>query len=171
MSSSIISILFSSLFFLLNFNLSAISAKSLPSHRGNHQNKCSHALAKVIYTPESCAYKYLNKLRKKFLLGTPLLFTPQIDSFIFNFEIVNRISVTIVDAMGSTTNYNYQTKTKTSGQPVKYLDTARSYINFPGFVRQISSSSFYFTFVVFSDNAEVLSVTFTLPISQDPIVC
>lgn len=168
MSSSLISILFSSLFFLLTFNFSLIFAKSFTSHQ---ENKCSRALDNIIYTPESCAYKYLDKLRKKFLLEAPLLFTPQIDSFIFNFENNNQISVTIIDAMGSTTNYNYQTKTKTSGQPVKYLDTARSYINFPGFVRQISSSSFYFTFVVFSVNAEMLSVTFSLPISQDPIFC
>lgn len=171
MTSSIIFILVSSFVFIATFNFDLIYAKSSLSNKGNNQNKCSRALANVIYDPKSCAYQYLDKLRKKFLIDSPLLFTPQMDSFIFNFENNNQISVAIVNAMGDLTNYNYQTKTKTPDQPVKYIDTARSYLNFPGFVRQISSESFYFTFVVFSVNAEMYTVTFSMPLSQEPIFC
>lgn len=156
-------------YFIVIIQFISIFTKTINENSNN--NKCSSALEQVIYRPETCAYQYLNKLHKEFLIRSPLLFTSQADAFIYSFESMYNVYVTLIDAMGKTTNYYYSNKTKSNGQPVKYTDTARSYINFPGFVRQVSSSSFYFTFVVFSVNAEMYSVTISMPLSQDPIFC
>lgn len=162
MTFSIISILRSCLILII-LNSNSIVSKN--------ENVCSSALAGVIYRPESCAYQYLNKLHKEFLMGSQLLFTPQAENFIYTFESTHQIKVKLVNAMGDTTNYYYQSKSSSAGQPVMYTDIARSYINFPGFVRQVSDSFFYFSFVVFSVNAEMFTVTLSMPLSQDPIFC
>ena len=151
--------------FVFNFaRLNAINNKN--------EIKCSKYLAKTINRPESCAYQYLNRLRKEFLVGCQLLFTPQASSFVISFEIKYQVSVALVDAMGYTTFYN-SNGTKQPASPSQYPDIAQAYLNFPGFIRETKENSegFYFSFIVYSVDAQMYTVTLSMPLSKDPISC
>lgn len=132
--------------------------------------KCSKLLAQIVHKPETCALKYFDNISVTLKERSEILFNPNADSFIYSFENTYNVLVILVDALGNTMNY-YPNQTKSSGPPVMYTDTAQSYLNFPGFVRQVSDQKFYYTFNVFSNKAEHYEVTLSMPLSKDPIFC
>lgn len=62
---------------------------------------------------------------------------------------------------------------KTSGSESKFPDIAHAYLNFPGFIREFGNNDavFYFSFIVYSVYAEMYTVTFSIPLSKEPISC
>lgn len=132
--------------------------------------KCSRELAAIVYKPETCALKYLDRISTTLKARSQILFTPQADSFIYSFENTYNVLLTLVDAMGNTMEY-FPNQTKVPGTPVKYTDTAQSYLNFPGFVRQASNQKFYYTFSIFSEDGQYYDVTLSMPLAKDPIFC
>lgn len=80
------------------------------------------------------------------------------------------VGVVTINPFGATTRYTPLGTTE-PGSPVKYTDTAQSYLNHGGFVRQVSNQNFYYTFHVFSKNAEYLGITLSMPLERDPIYC
>lgn len=136
------------------------------------RNQCSRQLQIALHKPETCAYKYLSKISEIFKARSQVLFTStsEADSFIYTFENTFNVLVSLANPFGKYTNY-YPNGTKQPGQPAKYTDTAQSYLNFPGFVRQISSQEFYYTFNVFSTDGQYYDITLSMPLSRDPIVC
>ena len=132
--------------------------------------KCSNELAQIVYKPESCALQYFDKISVPLKTRSEIFFTAEADSFIYSFENTHNVLVTLVDSMGKTMIY-YPNLTKISGPPVMYTDTAQSYINFPGFVRQVGDQEFYYTFSIFSKEGQHYDVTLSMPLSKDPIFC
>lgn len=152
--------------------ISAFESKKLFSQPSQclQSRKCSKLLAQIVYKPETCAFKYLDKISIPLREESEILFTSSADSFIYSFENTYNVLVILVDSLGNTVNY-YPNQTKSSGPPVMYTDTAQSYLNFPGFVRQVSDQKFYYTFNVFSKDAKHYEVTLSMPLSRDPIFC
>ena len=134
--------------------------------------KCTRKLEEILFKPDPCAFRYLQTVANKFRARAQILFGPQdlADSFIYNFENEYQVEIALVDAFGGSVNYNPD-GTKSSGEPVQYTDTAQAYLNFPGFVRQVSQQNFYYTFQVFSPDGQYYAVTLIMPLSDDPIVC
>ena len=134
--------------------------------------KCSRILEGTIYKPDTCAYQYLHSLGQKFRAQAQILFGPenQADAYVFSFEQEYGVYVAIGDAFGQVVKYN-QNGTKHPTQSNKYTDTAQSYLNFAGFARTPSASMFYYTFSVFSPDAEYKAVTISMPLANDPLVC
>ena len=154
-----ISALFVCFFALISF----LEAKTVSSSK-----KCSQALAGIIYTPETCAYQYLNKLSKKFLAKKDLLFADQsvANSYLFSFAAAYKIEIELGSAIGTTTKY-FPDGTTSPGSFLKYPNIAHANLNFPGFTK--GSEEFFFSFIVFSDDGEMYYITFVLPLSQSPI--
>lgn len=140
----------------------------------NNKNeiKCSKYLAGIINRPETCAYQYLNRLREEFLVGSQLIFTPQASSFVIGFETKYQVLVGLVNAMGKTIFYTTN-GTKQPDSLSEYPDIAQAYLNFPGFIREIEDSyaGFYLSFIVYSVDAQMYTVTLSIPLSKDPISC
>lgn len=133
-------------------------------------NKCSRELEAIIYKPETCALQYFNRISAQLKARSEVFFTPQADPFIYTFINEYNVLLSLVDAMGNTMNY-YPNLTKSPGSPVQYTDTAQSYLNIPGFVRQVSNQKFYYTFSIFSKNGEYYDVTLSMSLAKDPIFC
>ena len=156
-------------FLLLNFLL----AEGTNKIKFNPK-KCTNDLEKTIYSPKTCAYQYLDKIRKKFLVQSRLIFTPLAGSFIENFQIKNGVSVAVTDAMGNLIVFT-PTGTEIIETSAQYLDILKAYINFPGFYRQNVdrnlATGFSFSFVIYSINAVMYTITLSIPLSQEPICC
>ena len=152
--------------------LGEITAIANQSHKLGFgtQKQCSRLLESTIFKPNSCAYKYLHKLGESFRVRAQALFTPLASQFIYNFEVDNRVVVGLVDAFGQQVIYNFN-GTASVGEPAQYSDTAQAFLNFPGFTRQVSLKSFYYTFQVYSPDAKYYAVTFQMPLEDDPIFC
>lgn len=149
--------------------LEYVSAVSLDYYAS--PKDCARYLESTIFKPESCAYKYMERLAIDFRIkAQPVLFTPQVDQFIYSFETSNQIKVALIDAFGLQTSY-HPNGTKTTGSYALYSDTAQAYTNFPGFVRQINADNFYYTFEMFSTEGQYYGVTLSMPLSDDPLVC
>lgn len=133
-------------------------------------SKCSKDLEKIIYKPDTCALKYFEKISADIKASSQVFFTPEADSFIYAFENAFNVNLTLVDALGHTMNY-YPNKTKSAGWPVIYADVAQSYLNLPGFARQVSCQTFYYTFAIFSKEGQYYGVTLSMPLSKDPVFC
>lgn len=153
----------STLLFCFFALISILEAKKVSSSK-----KCSQALAGIIYTPETCAYQYLNNLSKQFLASKELLFaTPSVtESYIYSFTAAYNIDIELGDAVGSTTTYS-PNKTSSPGSPERSSSIAHSNLNVPGFTK--GSTAFYFTFIVYSDDAEMYYVKLILPLTQTPV--
>lgn len=138
----------------------------------SYNEKCSLELQAILHKPKSCAFNYLQSLELRFREdgGRYLLFTAQADSFIYTFENTYNIFIKTADAFGQSTKY-YPDGTKSLGSLGFYTDTAQSYMKFPGFVRQVSNQKFYYTFSIFSEDAQYKAVTFEMYTVDDPIFC
>ena len=154
------------LFFLLNSIAAFASSTELPA------NKCSRVLEEILFRPETCAFKYLQSIARKFQIRSEILFGPQnlVDAFIFSFENEYQIEIDLIDPFGGVVKY-YPDGTKSVGVPGQYTDTAQSFLNFAGFVRQVRGKKFYFTFPVYSNEGGYYTVTFYMPLKNDPLVC
>lgn len=73
--------------------------------------------------------------------------------------------------MGTNTKYLFTGPPTEAGQDAKTSDIARSYLNFPGMIKNTVTSFYYFSFVVISDDSEMYTVTFDLPLGQAPSSC
>lgn len=153
---------------LLSFDLIFASPLSFPVI----STKCTRTLEETIFNPESCAFLYMQSIAYKFLARSQIVFGPveNVDAFIYAFENEFEINVDLADAFGQVVNY-YPDGTKSFGYPSKYSNSARAYLNFPGFARQPSDSTFYYTFQIYSRDGEYYAVILSMPMANDPIVC
>lgn len=132
--------------------------------------QCVRELEWTIFKPETCAFKYLEKLAKTFQLRGQAIFSPLVDQYIYTFEAATKVNVILVNAFGQQTFY-YPNGTKTFGISAQFANSAQAYTNFPGFVRQINMQNFYYTFQMFSKDGRYYAVTLYMPLSNDPIFC
>lgn len=137
----------------------------------NVSDKCSVELEGIIFSPKNCTFEYLKRLEAKFRAGGEhLLFTSQASPFIKAFVNTYQVGVKVANPFGLATNYAIDGVT-TIVPAFVYSDTAQSYINFPGFVRQPSYGNFYYAFPVFSSDGQYLMVYFILDHTRDVVFC
>lgn len=160
---------------VLSFLLSLFVIISLSNflQASSPAKKCSNDLAVVVYGPETCAYQYLDKLSKQFLTGSQLIFTTQVDAYVYNFAATYNIYVNLITPIGLNTRYYPDGNKDILGALPASPDIARSYLNFPGFLKDSTSGNayYYFSFVVFSIDGQMYTVTLKLPLAQAPITC
>lgn len=162
---------FFSLTFAVFVALFAINTAS--SHKVIDSNrKCSIKLEGIIYGPETCAKKYFDQISKQFRANSEILFTDtvQADAFLYNFASTYQVIVAIATPMGANTLYNPD-GSQSEGFPNQYTNTAQAFLNFPGFIRQVSDFKFYYSFNAFSRNGQYYGVTLSMPLSRDPLYC
>ena len=154
------------LFFI--FSLFVISAFAYSPRKATR--KCTRELEAILHKPQTYELLYLEGLAREFKLGSPQIFASpeQADAFIYSFAQKYRIEVTLVPTFGDSVNY-YPDGTSAEGSHSKYTDTAQSYLNFGGFVKQVSDERFFYTFSINSPDARRYGVTLSLRFMAEQI--
>ncbi len=132
---------------------------------------CYKALKETVHVPDSCAYRYLKSIASILKTKSPILFTDQASTAIYNFEDeFKQVNVTIFDVFGQGTKY-FLPRGAEVASPPKYSNTAKTYLNLDGFERDTAHNSFYYTFNAWNREAAFLQITLSMSIDYDPIFC
>lgn len=76
-------------------NVLGVSTEADLTQPTNWANKCTSILQSIVEDPEVCAQKYLEKLNNELKKKTSLLFSPQANSIIENFEQTYGVQITV----------------------------------------------------------------------------
>lgn len=155
--------------FLCHYFLAIQARKVDPAYN----DKCAIELQEILYEPKPCAFKYLQSLEVRFREegGLYWIFSAQADSFISTFANTYKIAVHITEPFGRLTIYYPNGIRVAQGDYGVYPDMARSYLNISGFIRQPSNQNFYYTFQLFTQDAQYKAVSFQMAMADDPVFC
>lgn len=141
----------------------------------NKKGSCSRQLESVVYTPETCGYKYLKRLSNVLRIQTPLLFGPQNGSVIDSFEATYGVTVGIADAMGTITRYVYDNAELAADNalPLKFDFSAgeRAYALGEGYANGVYSGNLYYDSVFWGEDGQMMVVSLFMSKENEPIGC
>lgn len=153
--------------------IALLFAINVQSHKVDPKinDKCSVELEGIIFRQRNCTFEYFKRLEIKFRAGGEhLLFTTQASPFIKSFSNTYQLIILVSNPFGFTDIYDVD-GTTTSVPLSIYPETAQTFINFPGFIRQVNNGNFYYAFPVFSSDGQYLLIKFKMEHSRDVVLC
>jgi hypothetical protein len=141
--------------------------------RNKSIKKCTRELQGIIHKPPTCALSYLEGLAEKFKVGSPIIFTSQVqaDAYILTFANTYGIDIGLIPTFGDRTVYTSTGSQSTSPSQQHFVDTAQSYLNYGGFNNAIEPPNFYYKFRIFSRDGQEYTITLILSNANTPIGC
>jgi hypothetical protein len=141
--------------------------------RNKSIKKCTRELQGIIHKPSTCALSYLEGLAEKFKVGSPIIFTSQVqaNAYILTFANTYGIDIGLIPTFGDQTVYTSTGSQTETSLPMMFSTTAQSYLNFGGFVNAVGASSFYYKFRIFSRDGQQYGVSLMLSNANTPIGC
>lgn len=150
----------------------AVEAKAREDAALVDSGKCSRALEGIIYTPETCAYQYLQRISEQIKLQLPQVFSEIASG---NLNIITSIAAAYGITVYLATPYGNPVQGTNNAVALtsmfKDAAMARSYLNFDGFDSDSGSQVWNYQFSLVSVDANVIFIRLSLPWANAPIGC
>ncbi len=134
--------------------------------------KCSKELQAIIYTPETCAYQYLDRIAQQIRQLLPQIFMNMAAQNLNALTSIGnqyQVNTYIIPAYG----YPLQASYDAVGQTNYIFDStfARNMINFEGFGADPTAQVYNYQFILVSNDANLIMVRISLPFANAPVSC
>lgn len=150
----------------------AVEAKAREDATLSNSAKCSRALEGIIYTPETCAYQYLQRIADQIKLQIPQVFSEIASG---NLNVISSIAAAYGITVYLATPYGNPVQGTSDAVALtsmfKDAAMARSYLNFDGFDSDNGAQVWNYQFTLISIDANFIFVRLSLPWTNAPIGC